>query len=386
MPDPRLINGKAIPRSELADGTVTVRVVKEAIGNNIPGQQVTVTGGGRTWSATTDDLGRAEFKGLPRGSEVRAETTVNGERLVSDPFSAPTSGGLGVILVAGIAQAEERKAQERAAGLAAPAVKGVVSLGGNTRIVAEFQGDALRFFYELDIINSARTRVDLGGPFVLDLPREAAGAELREGSPKTASINGTHLTVTGPFDPGTTTVNLVFELQYRGHDHTFTQTWPVAVSQWFLGVEKVNSVVISSPQLQSTEERATQEGSVFVVGSGQPMPAGSTFTLQLANLPAQSRVAPTIAVSLALAILGWGGWLAFSGTKLGSESRVTLEKRRDSTLGKLEDLERSKQRGTIPEERYASRRERLIRDLEQIYSELDTTGLPPGGGGRDVAA
>ena len=43
MPDPSLIHGRAIPAPELANGTVTVRVVREAIGNNIPGQQVQVS-------------------------------------------------------------------------------------------------------------------------------------------------------------------------------------------------------------------------------------------------------------------------------------------------------------------------------------------------------
>src|SRR5262245_52092367 len=34
MPDPSLINGRAIPAPELQNGTVTVRVVRESIGNN----------------------------------------------------------------------------------------------------------------------------------------------------------------------------------------------------------------------------------------------------------------------------------------------------------------------------------------------------------------
>ena len=38
MPDPALIHGRAIPAPELPNGTVTVRVVREAIGNNISGQ------------------------------------------------------------------------------------------------------------------------------------------------------------------------------------------------------------------------------------------------------------------------------------------------------------------------------------------------------------
>ena len=47
MPDPSLIHGRAIPAPELPNGTVTVRVVREAIGNNAPGQQVRVNVGAR---------------------------------------------------------------------------------------------------------------------------------------------------------------------------------------------------------------------------------------------------------------------------------------------------------------------------------------------------
>src|SRR5262245_34954088 len=67
MPDPSLINGRAIPASDLPNGTVTVRVVRESIGNNVPGQQVKVTVGRTFRNATTDAQGRAEFKGLPGG-------------------------------------------------------------------------------------------------------------------------------------------------------------------------------------------------------------------------------------------------------------------------------------------------------------------------------
>ena len=59
MPDPSLIHGRAIPAPELANGTVTVRVVREAIGNNAPGQQVSVTVGGAS------DRPRPTRKGAP---------------------------------------------------------------------------------------------------------------------------------------------------------------------------------------------------------------------------------------------------------------------------------------------------------------------------------
>ena len=103
---------------------MTVRVVRETIGNDIPNQSVTVSIGGATRSAVTDDRGRAEFTGLPAGQEGRAAATVDGEAMVSDPFTVPAAGGLRVILVAGIAKAAERKAADAARAAAAPAVKG----------------------------------------------------------------------------------------------------------------------------------------------------------------------------------------------------------------------------------------------------------------------
>ncbi|MBF8301068.1 MAG: hypothetical protein HW394_1438, partial [Acidobacteria bacterium] len=71
MPDPSLIHGKAIPAPELPNGTVTVRVVREAIGNNMAGQDVRVTAGGAVRTARTDDQGRATFTDLPAGSDAR---------------------------------------------------------------------------------------------------------------------------------------------------------------------------------------------------------------------------------------------------------------------------------------------------------------------------
>src|SRR5262245_62632558 len=167
MPDPSLIHGRAIPAQELPNGTVTVRVVREAIGNNVPGQQVRVTVGGATRTATTDAQGRAEFGDLPKGgTNAVAEVTVDGEKLASQPFAVPASGGLRVILVAGIARAAERKKQEEAAAAAAPPVKGTVVLGSNTRVIVQFKDDKLEVFYVLEIINEDRARLGLGGQLV----------------------------------------------------------------------------------------------------------------------------------------------------------------------------------------------------------------------------
>ena len=172
MPDPSLIHGRSIPLPNLQDGTVTIRVVREALGNDAPGQQVRVTVGGTTRTATTDQQGRAEFIGLPAG-EARAEATVDGETMQSQPFVVPTSGGLRVILVAGLARAAERKKRKKPCERAAPPIKGGVVIGGDSRIVMEFNNDSLFAYYLLEVVNTARARVDIGGPLRIELPREA---------------------------------------------------------------------------------------------------------------------------------------------------------------------------------------------------------------------
>ena len=61
-------------------------------------------------------------------------------------------------------------------------------------------------------------------------------------------------------------------------------------------------------------------------------------------------------------------------------------KRRDALLAKLEELERSRRAGTVSGERYLSRRQRLLADLEQVYGEIDEADIHPHGGGEGVAA
>ena len=290
MPDPSLIHGRAIPAPELANGTVTVRVVREAIGNNAPGQQVSVTVGGTTRSATTDAQGRAEFTGLPAGgTNAVAEVTVDGEKLVSQPFAVPTSGGLRVILVAGIAKAAERKKQEEAAAAAEPPTKGIVIFGGNTRVLMQFNNDALDVYYILEIVNSARTRVDFGAPLVIELPPGANGATALEGSSKLATVSEDRITITGPLPSGTTMVQAAFRMPYDDANLTLTQKWPAAFQQMIVGVQKVGNLQVASPQLNETNEVRTESGDLFVLGNGPALPAGGTLTLNLSGLPYHSK-------------------------------------------------------------------------------------------------
>ena len=385
MPDPSLIHGKAIPAAELPTGTVTVRVVRESIGNNVAGQTVRVTTGSASREDSTDDQGRAEFPNLVSGVEGRAEVTVDGEKLVSDPFTVPSSGGLRVILVAGLKQAAERRKQEEAAEAAAPPVKGTVVLGGASRILMEFRDDLLRVYYLLEVVNNARNRVDIGGPLVIQLPSGAGGAATMEGTSPSVTVNGDVVTVQGPFAAGTTPVNVGFVLNYTDADVTIEQKWPVTLEQVTVGIERVGPIGMASPQFSASRDVTAEDGTTYLLANGPSLAANDTLTLQLSNLPVHSRTPVYVGVGLALAIMAFGAWLAFAGRKKDEDLRRRLVQRRDTLIGELARLEERRQRDAL-DAKGSTRRQRLLAELEQIYGELDGVLSGPRGGGQGIAA
>ena len=385
MPDPSLINGKAIPAPELPAGTVTVRVVREAIGNNIAGQVVVVTSGATKREAKTDEQGRANFDNLQPGVEAHAEAVVNGERLISDPFSPPTSGGLRVILVAGLKEAAARKQQEDAAAAAAPPVKGVVVFNPNSRVMMEFRDDALNVFYVLEIVNNARARVDIGGPLILDLPSGAAGASILEGSSPSATVSGDRVTVTGPFAAGVTLVQVGYTLPYTSSSVTVEQKWPAAMGQLTVAMQKIATASMSSPQFSTVGEVNAGDGTPYWLASGPALPAGATLTVQLKDLPAHSQTPRMVALTAAGIVVLTGIWLAFGARSKEQDATKRLIARRDTLLGELAAIEERRRSASGPAVNEA-RRQKLIAELEQIYGELDEEGAGPQGGGEGVAA
>jgi hypothetical protein len=372
MPDPSLIHGKAIPAPELPTGTVTVRVVRETIGNNLAGQTVRVTTGSASREDKTDEQGRAEFPNLVSGVEGRAEVTVDGEKLISDPFAVPASGGLRVILVAGLKQAAERRKLQEAAEAAAPPVKGTVVIGGASRVVMEFRDDLLRVYYLLEILNNARNRVDIGGPLIIQLPQGAGGAATMEGTSASATVNGDVVTVQGPFATGTTPVNIGFVLNYTDSDVTIEQKFPVTLEQVTVAIERLGSVGMTSPQFSASRDITANDGTTYLLSNGPSLAANDTLTLQLSNLPIQSRTPVYVGVGLALAVMGFGGWLAFAGRRKDEDLRRRLVQRRDTLIGELARLEERRQRDAL-DAKASTRRQRLLTELEQIYGELDST-------------
>jgi hypothetical protein len=384
MPDPALMHGKALPASDLASGVVTVRVVRESVGNNLPGQTVRVTSGATTRSAVTDEQGRAEFTDLPKGEQALAEVTVEGEVLTSEPFEVPTAGGLRVILVSGMAAAAERRSAEEAAAAAEPPIRGEVVLGANSRILMEFQDDTLQVFYLLEVLNSARSRVDIGGPLVLDLPTGAASAAALEGSTQQVTISGDRVTITGPFASGVTPVQFGFSLRNVGSDYQFRQVVPVTLEQVTVALQRAGASSMSSAQFKSTGDVKSESGTTFMLGSGPALAAGSALVVDLTGLPAHSPMPGYTALALAAGVLIWGAWLAVRRPVI-AQTRQGLIARRDTLLGDLAQLEQRRRAGQETAKDTA-RRSRVLAELEQIYGELDQTGAGPRGGGEGVAA
>jgi hypothetical protein len=386
MPDPSLIHGRALPLSDLPVGTVTVRVMREAMGNDLPGQDVRLTVAGATRIARTDGFGRAEFRGLTPGADARAEVTVDGEVLTSQPFVVPDTGGVRLSLFAGLARAAERKAKEEADAALAPPVKGTVVLGGDSRIIMEFSNDVLFAFYVLDIVNNARSRVDIGGPLIIDLPSGISGAAIREGSSPSASVDGSRVTIQGPFAAGTTQVQVQFALQFGTAERTFAQTFPIPLQRVIVALEKAtNQLEMASPQFAAVREVNSEDG-LYLLAEGGALAAGTPLTITLSNLPAHSRAPRFIALGLAVGILGFGVWLAMTGRRTRGGERAALISRREVLLGQLAQLEAKRRDGTIAADKYAVRRHRLVTELEGIYGELDEASPGPQGGGEGLAA
>jgi hypothetical protein len=373
MPDPSQIHGRALPAPELRDGTVTVRVVREAIGNDVPGQTVALTVGNATQEGITDAQGRAEFSRLAAG-EATATVTVDGETLASLPFMVPTRGGVRVILVAGMARAAARKALEEQQAAAAPAVKGEVVLGSNSRVILEFNNDALTAFYILEIVNTARARVDVGAPLIIELPPGAADSAAMDGSSPQATVDGRRITITGPFASGTTSVQVAYRLLHSSSTLTLTQTWPVPLQRVTVGVEKIGGLQIASPQFATTGDVAAESGTLYVVGTGGALQANAPLTVTLSNLPVRSHTSRYVALGLALLIAIAGGWLAWRPGRTGAHARQALVDRRDSLLGELAKLEARSASAAPATERQSRRRRQLMTELEQLYGELDESG------------
>jgi len=371
MPDPKEIAGIPLPVGDVANGTVVVRVIRGSLANNIPNQPVELSVNGQARSATTDASGRAQFPGLTGGARVKAVTTVGAERLESQEFPVPTTGGVRVLLVATdpdvVKRAEEDK--KLAAGAAQP---GTVVLGDQSRFVFEFGDGSLSVFNILQILNTARTPVQTAQPIVFELPRSATGTTILQNSSPQATAAGPQVTVVGPFAPGTTLVQFAYSMPYSSGTLTVEQVMPVQLSRLIVLAQKEGETRLTSAKM--TEQREmTAEGQNYIVGQGPAVAAGDAVTFTFTNLPHAPLWPKYVALTLAVMILVVGAWASRRPRPTAADEKTLnrLETKRNQLFAELTSLEQQHRDGRIDPERYAVRRADLVASLERVYAEID---------------
>jgi hypothetical protein len=262
-------------------------------------------------------------------------------------------------------------------------VKGTVFLSGNSRIIFEYPDDLMRVYYMLEIVNNARSRVDTGGPIVIDLPKEAAGAAPLDGNSPQVTVAGNRVTVTGPFASGVTPVQVAFQLPFNSSSITVSQQFPVMLEEVTVGSQKLSDLSITSSQFSSVGTMKAGDGSDFLLANGPAVRPGGTLSVTVTGLPIHSQTPRNVALVLALAIALLGVWLSRPGSTPAAESRKKLLARRDALLAELAQIEERIRTGRETA-KDGSRKPRILAELEQIYGELDEAS--PHGGGEGLAA
>lgn len=318
MPSAKEMSGSVRPMPELPVGTVTVRVIRGSFDKPMVGLAVEFTVDGKPRRAKTDAEGRATIDGLRRGASIRAVAVVDGERLESKEALIEDSG-LGFLLVATDPEMEKRAAEDKALAASA-AVKGMVVLGPDSRVIAEIQNDELTVFYQLQILNSARTPVDPGGPLIFDLPSGARGASIMDGSTPQATANGPRITVTGPFAPGVTQVEAAYTLPNSSGTAVILQKVPAALEQLNVVVQQLGGFSVHSAQLSVTRDVTGDQGQALIVGTGPSLAAGQSFAIEISGLPHRPAWPRNLALGLMAVIIAAGAWSAITAPARGRVS------------------------------------------------------------------
>lgn len=367
MPDPKQMSGIPRPVTDLPTGHVSVRLIRGQLSNNIPAHPVEMHAGGKVLTVKTDENGRAQFSGVAAGTTVKAVAVVDDERLESQDFPWPGEGGIRVMLVA------------TPKGGAGPPpvfqpVAGNVVLGDQTRVIIDPGDDSLQVYYILDIQNTARAPVNPPSALYLDMPTGAQTTTILSGAPQ-AIVRGDRVTVTGPFAPGETPVQVAYRMPFDSGDVTLQQTLPLAVPGLAVLIKKIGELTLTSPQLPTVQEREF-EGERYILAQGPPIPAGGILTLNISGLPHKSAVPRRIALILAAVMLCGGFWAATKrpSQRAGAARQKQLAVKREKLFNDLVRLEQQKRTGSADAARYAERRAALVGQLERVYRDLDAQG------------
>jgi hypothetical protein len=299
MPDLSQMNGRSLPAPDAPAGSASVRVMRETLGNNVVGQEVTLTdaNGVTVGTRKTDDAGRATFDGLRPGYSYTAVAVVSGERLVSQPFTQPSSGGVRVVLVAGLAAVGAAPGGTPSAAAATPAPSGSVTLGTQSRMIVEQADEFVEVFVLADLVNTTAGPVSLPSPIVFTPPEGALGTAVLEGSTGAALENG-RIVVKGPLPSGPTSIQFGYRLPSDTGRVTIAQTYPVGGPMSSVIVRKHGATAITVAG--ERQRRDTQlEGRDYVIVSTAAIQPATPLEVTVTGMPSRARWPVRVALSLA---------------------------------------------------------------------------------------
>ena len=375
QPDLRQMSGLALPSADLPDGTVSVRVVRQTLGNNVVGAPVSLSGAGVSDTAPTDESGRAIFSGLTPGATVVATVTVDGETVRSQPIQVAASGGMRTILAVGLeggasggaASGSEAGTSADSDAPAVAATPGTVVLGAQARHIVDFNNEMLEVLHVFEFANAAETPVSVAQPITIAMPADAEQVTLLDGSAPTARVFQQSLVVAGPFAPGRTMAQVVYRLPITGGRREIALTLPVASMATNIIVRRLGETHLVEPTLPQSRE-AEADGRTYFTGTGPGLPAGGTLRIVVDGMPHHPRWPRYTALGLAGLIALAGAWLVVR-VPIDARARLKeLEGQRDVLLSRLQSIERD---GEPTSEELRDERDGLLRDLEGVYALID---------------
>jgi hypothetical protein len=380
MPDLRQMSGQPLPSGDLPAGSVSVRVVRQALSNNVSGVVVELVagdgaiGGAVAKSLTTDASGRAVFSELTVGAVLRATTTVDGERLVSQPFTVPATGGFRILLAAGLsAAAPPASGAGTSAEPARPAAPGSIVLGGQSRIVIELAEGSIEVFCLVEMLNPASHAAALASPIVFEAPAGATNATILEGSSPLARLDGSRAVIAGPLPAGTTNLQFAYRVPTSGPAVRVRQLLPLAASQLTVIVRKLGDLSVTLANERGRRE-APIEGRTYLVLNGGAVSAGQAVELGVEGLPSHARWPRYLTLALAAMVVIVGVWALVGGQSPERRDAERLRADRADHFGQLVALERTLAKTGTPDPAQVERRAQLIDDIVELDLAIAAEG------------
>ena len=368
QPDPSQMSGLPLPDGELPDGTISVRVIRGQLANNVTDHPVDLHQGDIVTTATTDANGRATFLTLNPGVEVYAVTELDGQRIQSQRFGVPGRGGVRLMLV----------------GAADPTVpvqpveQGYVTFGNESWIQIELGEETVEVYYLLDVLNMAQVPVEPEEPIVFDVPPGAEAATVLPGSSPRTIAEGSRVELPGPFPPGTTPLRVGYVLPYTSGSLAVSQRFPANLEALVMMVEKWGTMDVASAQISRLGDLSEEEsgGAPYLLAGGPLIVAGEPLAFELTGLPHHNPMPTNLALAVAAGMLAIGTWGAFApassaGPGPTAKRRRAAEARKEQLFADLVKVERQRRAGKIGSTKHSTRRQELLTALERVYQDLN---------------